>query len=57
MLDRCFWEELTVGSTIKKNNEVIEHYSVSISVGPHFVAPYGFWRHTNKRKYFPKYSK
>jgi hypothetical protein len=36
-----------MGSTIKKNNEVIQHYSVSISVGPHLVAPYGFWRHTN----------
>jgi hypothetical protein len=39
-LQRCFWEE-------KKNGEVIEHYSVTLSVGPYLLAPYRFWKHTN----------
>jgi hypothetical protein len=46
-LDRCFWEERTAVITIYKNDEPIEHYSVSLTVGPHLEAPYGFWRHTN----------
>jgi hypothetical protein len=48
-LDRCFWEELTTGVTIYKNEEVIEHTSVTITVGPHQIAPYGFWSHTNNQ--------
>jgi hypothetical protein len=46
-LQRCFWEEKTSGLVIKKNGVVIEHYSVTLSVPPHLVAPYGFWKHTN----------
>jgi hypothetical protein len=46
-LDRYFWEERTAGITIYKNDELIEHYSASLTVGPHLEAPYGFWRHTN----------
>jgi hypothetical protein len=39
--------EKTSGLVIKKNREVIEHYSVTLSVGSHLLAPYGFWKHTN----------
>jgi hypothetical protein len=46
-MQRCFWEEKTSGLLIKKNGEVIEHYFVTLTVGPHLVAPYGFWKHTN----------
>jgi hypothetical protein len=46
-LQRCFWEEKTSVLTVKKNGEVIKHYSVALSVGPHLLAPYGFWKHTN----------
>jgi hypothetical protein len=46
-LDRCFCEEKTSGLVVKKNGVVIEHYSVTLSVGAHLIAPYGFWRHTN----------
>jgi hypothetical protein len=48
-LDRCFWKELTTGVTTYKNDEIIEHNSVTITVGPHQIAPYGFWRHTNNQ--------
>jgi hypothetical protein len=48
-LDRCFWKELTTGITTYKNEEIIEHNSVTITVGPHQIAPYGFWRHTNNQ--------
>jgi hypothetical protein len=48
-LDRCFWKELTTGVTTYKNEEVIEHTSVTITIGPHQIAPYGFWRHTNNQ--------
>jgi hypothetical protein len=40
-LDRCFWKELS-GQTIRKNGEIIEHYSITLSVGPHLIAPYGY---------------
>jgi hypothetical protein len=46
-LDRCFWKELTTGVTTYKNEEVIEHSLVTITVGPHSIALYGYWRHTN----------
>jgi hypothetical protein len=32
---------------IRKNGETIEHYSINLTVGPHLVAPYGCWKHTN----------
>jgi hypothetical protein len=48
-LDRCFWKELSTGVTTCKNEEIIEHTSVTITVGPHQIAPYGFWRHTNNQ--------
>jgi hypothetical protein len=48
-LDRCFWKELTTGVTTYKNEEIIEHNLVTITVGPHQIAPYGFWRHTNNQ--------
>jgi hypothetical protein len=35
-LDRCFWEEL-----------LIEYLSITLTVGSHQQAPYGYWRHTN----------
>jgi hypothetical protein len=48
-LDRCFWEEKITGISVFKNNEIIEFYSVTLTVGPHQIAPYGFWRHTNNQ--------
>jgi hypothetical protein len=48
-LDRCFWKELTTGVTTYKNEEIIEHNSVTITVGRYQIAPYGFWRHTNNQ--------
>jgi hypothetical protein len=33
--------------TIYKNNEILEHMSITLTVGPHQITPYGFWRHTN----------
>jgi hypothetical protein len=41
-LDRCFWKELTTGVTTYKNEEIIEHKSVTITVVPHQIPPYGF---------------
>jgi hypothetical protein len=32
VLDRCFWEELTTGATIYKNEQVIEHMLVTLTV-------------------------
>jgi hypothetical protein len=46
---RCFWKELTTGVTTYKNEEIIEHSSVIITVGSHQIAPHGFWRHTNNQ--------
>jgi hypothetical protein len=46
-LYRCFWEEITSGQTVKKNGEVIKHYSVTLPVEPHLISLYEFWRHTN----------
>jgi hypothetical protein len=48
-MDRCFWKELSTGVTTYKNEEIIEHTSVTITVGPHQIAPYGYWRHTNNQ--------
>jgi hypothetical protein len=45
-LDR---KELTTNIIIYKNEEIIEHTSVTITVGPHQIDPYGFWRHTNNQ--------
>jgi hypothetical protein len=33
-LERCFWKKLTTGVTTYKNEEIIEHSSVTITVGP-----------------------
>jgi hypothetical protein len=48
-LDRCFWKEFTTGVTTYKNKEIIEHTSITITVGSHQIAPYGFWRHINNQ--------
>jgi hypothetical protein len=32
-----------------KNEKVIEHSYVTITVGPHQIPPYGFWHHTNNQ--------
>jgi hypothetical protein len=48
-LDRCFWKELTTGVTTYKNEEIIEHTSITITVGPHQIAPYGFWSDINNQ--------
>jgi hypothetical protein len=47
MNNRCFWEELPMGISIYKDDKIIEYLSVTITVGPHQAAPYGYWRHTN----------
>jgi hypothetical protein len=41
-LERCFWKELTTGVTTYKNEEVIEHTSIIITVCPHQIG-----QHTN----------
>jgi hypothetical protein len=46
-LNKCFWEELTLGQTIRKNGEIIENCLITLSVGLHLIVSYGFWRHTN----------
>jgi hypothetical protein len=46
-MDKCFWEELSTGVLIYKNNELIENFSITLTVGPHLAAPYGYWHHTN----------
>jgi hypothetical protein len=46
-MDRCFWKELSTGVSIYKNDELIEHFSVTLTVVPHQAAPYEYWRHTN----------
>jgi hypothetical protein len=46
-LDRCFWEEHTTRVSIFKNEELLEHFSVTLTVGLYLQAPYGFWRYTN----------
>jgi hypothetical protein len=48
-LERCFWKELTTSVTTYKNEEVIEHTSMTIIVGPHQAAPYGYWHHINNQ--------
>jgi hypothetical protein len=48
-LERCFWKEITTGVTTYKNEEVIEHTLVTITVGPHQIAQYGYWHHTNNQ--------
>jgi hypothetical protein len=48
-MDRCFWKELTTGVTIYKNEEIIEHNSVTLTVDPHQIALYGFWCHTDNQ--------
>jgi hypothetical protein len=44
---KMFLGRKTSGLVIRKNGEVIQHYSVTLSVGPHLLVPYGFWKHTN----------
>jgi hypothetical protein len=46
-MNRCFWEKLSTGVSIYKNNELIDYLSVTLTVGPHQQAPYGYWSHTN----------
>jgi hypothetical protein len=46
-MNRCFWEELSTGVSIYKNNELIDYLSVTLTVGPHQQTPYGYWSHTN----------
>jgi hypothetical protein len=46
---RCFWEEKITGISVFKNNEIIEFYSITLTVGPYQIEPYGFWRHTNNQ--------
>jgi hypothetical protein len=48
-LDRCFWKELTTGVTTYKNEEIIEHTSITITVDPHQIALYGHCRHTDNQ--------
>jgi hypothetical protein len=48
-LERCFWEKLTTVVTTYKNEEVIEHTSVAITVGLHQAASYGYWCHNNNQ--------
>jgi hypothetical protein len=46
-MSRCFWEERLLGVFIYKNNILLNHFSVTLTVGPHLKAPYGFWQHIN----------
>jgi hypothetical protein len=41
-LEKYFLEEKTLGLVVKKNGVIIEHISVTLSVGPYLLAPYGF---------------
>jgi hypothetical protein len=41
-LDRCFWEKRTTKMTIYKNDEILEHISITLTVRPHQIVPYGF---------------
>jgi hypothetical protein len=36
-----------LGLVIKKNGVIIEHISITLSVGRHLLAPYRFWKYTN----------
>jgi hypothetical protein len=46
-MSRCFWEERLSGVFIYKNDILLNHFSVTLTVGSHLKAPYGFWRHIN----------
>jgi hypothetical protein len=46
-MDRCFWEERLFGESIYKNNKLLIHHSITLTMSPHLEAPYGFWKHTN----------
>jgi hypothetical protein len=35
---------------IYKNNEILEHISITLTIKPHQITPYGFWTHTNNGK-------
>jgi hypothetical protein len=35
------------GISIFKNDILLNHFSVTLTVGPHLEGPYGFWKHTN----------
>jgi hypothetical protein len=48
-LERYFWKELTTGVTTYKNEEIIEHASMTITVGPHQAASYGYWCYNNNQ--------
>jgi hypothetical protein len=41
-MDRYFWEKLLTGISNYKNNEIIKYLSVTLTIGPHQQAPYGF---------------
>jgi hypothetical protein len=46
-MNRCFWEERLSGVAIYKNDLLINHFSVTLTVCPHLEAPYGFCKHIN----------
>jgi hypothetical protein len=46
-MSRCFWEERLSGVSIYKNDILFNHFSVTLTVGPHLETPYGFWQHIN----------
>jgi hypothetical protein len=46
-MNRCFWKELPTGVSVYKNNELIDYLLVTLIVGPHQQAPYGYWSHIN----------
>jgi hypothetical protein len=46
-MSRCFWEERLSGVSIYKNDVLLNHFSVILTVGPYLEAPYGFWQHIN----------
>jgi hypothetical protein len=46
-MSRCFWEERLSGVSIYKTDILLNHFSVTLTVGPHLEAPHGFWKHTN----------
>jgi hypothetical protein len=45
--NRCFWEERLSGVSIYKNDVLLNHFLVTLTVGFYLKAPYGFWKHTN----------
>jgi hypothetical protein len=46
-MNRYFWEELPTEISIYKKVEIMEYLSVTLIVGSHQIAPYGYWSHMN----------